>query len=364
MLTLMEANNICFAMTVNLRERIIKALNVVLAGHAEITASTQVDDAGGVIVTLEVDPAQGPKLEPFRQQVEATLAKIEGVNKASVILTAQKQKPTSTPDPHGMNKNPPIDVPARQIIVVASGKGGVGKSTVAANIAAALGRRFSVGLLDADIYGPSQPTMMGEVGFKPALNARKQFEPLRKHGLKIMSIGFLVEAGKALVWRGPMVQTAVYQMLRDVAWANEDGSPLDYLIIDMPPGTGDVQLTIAQKVRATGAVIVSTPQDIALIDARRAVEMFHKTGVPILGLIENMSVHICSNCGHSEPIFGQGGAEEEAKNLSVPFLGKVPLAKSIREQSDAGIPIVIAQPDGLFAKAYAEITEKITVAPA
>ncbi len=343
-------------MGVNVQERILEVLRGVVSPSQAKIASVQVDDAGIVIVVLEVDPKDGAKLEPLRQKVERQISKIAGVKKTTAILTAQK-KPES--DPHGMNKNPPLEIPAKNIILVASGKGGVGKSTVAANIAAELGKRFKVGLLDADIYGPSQPLMMGDEAYKPILDKNKKFIPLNRHGVKTMSIGFLTEAGKALVWRGPMVQTAVYQMLRDVAWADADGAPLDYLIIDMPPGTGDVQLTLAQKVRATGAVIVSTPQDIALIDARRAVEMFHKTGVPILGLVENMSVHVCSNCGHTEHIFGHGGAREEASKLGVSFFGEIPLAKIIREQSDGGKPIVVAEPEGPYAKAFADIVKSI-----
>ena len=343
-------------MSVNLKQRIEQTLSGIINPEQGVVPEISLDHSGAVVIMLEVDPKQGAALEPLRQRVEREIAALEGVTKISVILTAQK-KPQA--DPHGMNKNPPLDIPVNKIIVVASGKGGVGKSTVAANLAVALGKKFKVGLLDADIYGPSQPVMMGEAGFKPVLNAQKKFEPLHKHGIKIMSIGFLTEAGKALVWRGPMVQTAFYQMLRDVAWGDADGTPLDYLIIEMPPGTGDVQLTLAQKVKATGAIIVSTPQDIALIDARRAVEMFRKTNVPILGIIENMSVHVCSNCGHAEHIFGHGGAQEEAKKLGVPFLGALPLAKNIREQSDAGVPIVMSEPDGPSAKAIAEIAELI-----
>lgn len=335
---------------------------------AEYDFSVQVDGHGAVIVVIEVDPAKGASLEDVRQKVEREVSEYEGISKASVILTAQKQSEKNgdakvvqkrAADPHGMDKNPPVDVPANNIIVVASGKGGVGKSTVSANLAAGLAARgFAVGLLDADIYGPSQPVMMGDSVYKPTLNDDKKLIPLERHGVKIMSIGFIADTDKALVWRGPMVQTAFYQMLRDVDWGSK-GAPLDYLIIDLPPGTGDVQLTLAQKVRATGAVIVSTPQDIALIDARRAVEMFEKTNVPVLGLIENMSMHVCSNCGHEDPVFGHGGAEEEARTLGLKFLGALPLSRVVREMSDAGTPIVISESESDVARSFNQILDDL-----
>lgn len=346
--------------------------------HAEMIGGIQIADKQ-VIVTLSVDPERGNVLEPLRQRAEKIVAQVQGVEKAIVVLTAEKPaeksvmpKKHTSPDPHGMEKNPILDIPARHIIVVASGKGGVGKSTVAANLAVGLANMHKlstrsdsghdtvlrVGLLDADIYGPSQPLMMGHEKYKPEIDENKKIIPLLRHGVKIMSIGFLTDTDKALVWRGPMVQTAFYQMLRDVAWASGQ-SPLDYLIIDLPPGTGDVQLTLAQKVRASGAIIVSTPQDIALIDARRAVEMFTKTGVPILGLIENMSTHICSNCGHEEHIFGHGGAKKEAEKLGIPFLGALPLSRAVREDSDSGKPVVLARTESAEAKAFVEIIESV-----
>jgi ATP-binding protein involved in chromosome partitioning len=238
-----------------------------------------------------------------------------------------------------MNKNPPLVLPVKNVIAVGSGKGGVGKSTVAFNLAAALAAMgYKVALLDADIYGPSVPRLTGMTGQKPVTSAEGKIIPLEAHGLKIMSMGFLVEEEKPMIWRGPMVQTAFYQMLRDVAWRNGEDD-LDYMIIDMPPGTGDVQLTLAQKVPVTGAVIVSTPQDLALIDARKAIAMFEKTGVKILGLIENMSFYVCPNCGHEDHVFGHGGAREEALKRGVPFLGEIPLNAEIREKSDAGQPL-------------------------
>ncbi|MCB1529476.1 MAG: Mrp/NBP35 family ATP-binding protein [Rhodospirillales bacterium] len=252
-------------------------------------------------------------------------------------------------------QNPKLDLPIRKIIAVGSGKGGVGKSTVAFNLACALAKSGQkAGLLDADIYGPSVPKLTGLSGQGPSQKDGKLI-PLEAHGLKAMSIGFLVEEGKALIWRGPMIHKALFQMLQDVAWGT-DAKPLDVLVIDLPPGTGDVQLTLAQKVRLDGAVIVSTPQDLALADARRAVEMFRTTGVPILGLIENMSTHICSNCGHEEHIFGHGGAQEEASKLNVPFLGEIPLSAGIREKSDRGEP---AQ-----AERFQEIADRLKSSPA
>jgi ATP-binding protein involved in chromosome partitioning len=241
-----------------------------------------------------------------------------------------------------------------QVIAVASGKGGVGKSTTAANLALALaGEGLRVGVLDADVYGPSMPRLFGVSG-KPEVNDARAIQPLQAHGLKIMSMGFLVSEQTAMVWRGPMVAGAVQQMLREVAW-----DPLDILVVDMPPGTGDAQLTLAQAVPLAGAVIVSTPQDLALIDARRAVEMFRKVDAPILGLIENMSTFICPNCGTRHDIFGHGGARKEAARLGVPFLGEVPLDMVLRETSDSGRPIVASDPQSPHARAYRDIAKRV-----
>lgn len=304
-------------------------------------SDVQISPNRDVFFAIEVDPAKGAILEPLRQQAERVVTAVKGVGKVTAVLTAEHNAPTQTrtpaPDPHNFEKSPKLDLPVRHIIAVASGKGGVGKSTVAANLAVNLAENGQkIGLLDADIYGPSQPRMMGLEGQKPE-QINGIIEPLLAHDVKVMSIGFMVDSGKALVWRGPMVQTAIYQLLRDVNWGSA-GEPLDILIVDMPPGTGDAQLTMAQKVPLSGAVIVSTPQDIALLDARKGVEMFERTNVPVLGVIENMSTHICSACGHEEHIFGHGGAKAEAEKLGVPFLGEIPLNIDIRENSDAGKP--------------------------
>ncbi len=376
-------------MSEELQGRVMQALGAVIdpdtgkdVVSSGLISSVQFNDQNHVVIIVTVDPARGSALEGVRQEIEKCAGACEGVVKASAILTAEKA-PDKTPpapsrakaDPHGMEKNPPLQIPAKNIIVIASGKGGVGKSTLAANIAAGIAnfdqlstgkkpllkRGLRVGLLDADIYGPSQPLMMGNQAYKPELNKKKQLIPMEAHGLKIMSIGFMVDQEKALIWRGPMAQSAFYQLLRDVEWGDEK-KPLDYLIIDMPPGTGDVQLTLAQKVKVDGAVIVSTPQDVALIDARRAVEMFSKTDIPVLGVVENMSYYTCSQCGHEEHIFGHDGAQEEAKRLGVPFLGGVPLSKNVRLQADQGVPAILSEPESVEAQSYLSICSRIVSA--
>lgn len=299
-----------------------------------------VDKKNVVLFSILVDPSQGAAMEDIRQKAEVAVQAIKGVKKATVILTAEKPmeklQPEKASDPHGMNKNPRLKLSIKKIIAVASGKGGVGKSTVSVNIAAQMAKTgLKVGLLDADIYGPSVPRLTGLPYEKPDLDEEKKLIPFDAHGMKIMSIGFMVDQDTPMIWRGPMVQSAIYQMLRDVAWGTQE-NPLDVLVIDMPPGTGDAQLTIAQKIDVDGAVIVSTPQDLALLDAIKAIEMFNKTDVKVLGLIENMSTHICSSCGHEEHIFGHGGAQEAAKKRGVSYLGSIPLERSIRENCDAG----------------------------
>ncbi len=303
----------------------------------EAIQGLQIAKDGSVVFMIEVDPSQGAAMEPMRQKAEEAVRAVKGVKKVTAILTAERADdeppmPKHNPDPHGMEKNPKLKIAAKKIIAVASGKGGVGKSTIAAGLARQLAADgvSRVGILDADIYGPSQPTLFGIKDFKPDFTEDKRIIPAHVDGIKVMSIGFMVDAEKALVWRGPMVQSAIYQMFRDVEWESidEDGEaqPLDALIVDMPPGTGDAQLTLAQKVDVTGAVIVSTPQELALADARKAVEMFRAVDVEILGLVENMS----------SDIFGRGGAKEEAEKLDVPFLGEVPLSADIRINADKG----------------------------
>jgi len=292
----------------------------------------QIASDGSVVFMIEVDASQGSGLEPMRQKAEDAVRDVKGVKKVTAILTAERAedaapKSKHNPDPHSMEKNPKLDLPIKKIIAVASGKGGVGKSTVAAGLARALAadKTKRIGLLDADIYGPSQPTLFGLKDFKPEFTDLRRIIPADVDGVKVMSIGFMVDAEKALVWRGPMVQSAIYQMFRDVEWADEN-EPLDVLIVDMPPGTGDAQLTLAQKIDVTGAIIVSTPQELALADARKAVEMFRAVDVPILGLVENMS----------SDIFGRGGAKAEAERLGVPFLGEIELSADIRVKADNG----------------------------
>ncbi|MFN7571379.1 MAG: iron-sulfur cluster carrier protein ApbC [Betaproteobacteria bacterium] len=244
----------------------------------------------------------------------------------------------------------------KNIIAVSSGKGGVGKSTVAVNLALALAAEGArVGMLDADIYGPSQPTMLGIAG-KPETLDGKTLEPMMGHGIQAASIGFLIDADQPMVWRGPMVTQALQQLLGQTNWQE-----VDYLVVDMPPGTGDIQLTLAQQVPVTGALIVTTPQDIALIDARKGLKMFEKVNVPILGIVENMAVHVCSNCGHAEHIFGEGGAARMSADFGVEVLGSLPLDIRIREQTDSGRPTVVAEPDGAIANAYKAIARKVAI---
>lgn len=332
-----------------------------LAGVVEphMVKSIQVTPEGKVIVTLEVHPHDATHFEPIRARAEEVIDRMRGVKKSLVIMTSQRKGSSEHIGPlktASSAKNAPLDLSKiGKIIAVASGKGGVGKSTVAVNLALALAATGkSVGLLDADIYGPSVPRLMGIPAQKPDTDDSGRIVPLLAHGLKVMSMGFMVEENTPMIWRGPIVQSALLQMLRDVNW---DG--LDILVIDLPPGTGDIHLTLAQKVPLSGAVIVSTPQDIALIDARKGLEMFHKVSVPVLGIVENMSYYCCSNCGHRDDIFGHGGAQKEAEKLSVPFLGEIPLHARIRELSDSGTPVVIADPTCEQSKLFCNIAQKI-----
>jgi len=327
---------------------------------------------GHVGFSIEVDPQAGAGLEPLRKAAEQAVEKLPGVLSVTAVLTAHRKAAGGASAPAGQAAGAPRQghqhshggqqpgqgkqgLPGvSHIIAVASGKGGVGKSTTAVNLAlglAALG--LKVGLLDADIYGPSQPRLMGISG-KPQSSDGKHLEPMSNHGIKVMSMGFMVPEDTPMIWRGPMVMGALTQLLRDVNWA-----PLDVLVCDLPPGTGDAQLTMAQTVPLSGAVIVSTPQDIALLDAKKGLNMFRKVDVPVLGIIENMSYFCCPNCGHRTDIFSHGGARREAEQAGVDFLGEIPLDIAIRETSDSGQPIVVSDPASPHAHAYREIAEKV-----
>ena len=341
--------------------------------NAGVLSAVTVND-GKVFFSINVDATEARAWESVRAEAEAAVRAIPGVSVAMVALTAERKPGAAAPPPphrHAPGVAPvsshkpphsPASPMAKQseipgiaaVIAVASGKGGVGKSTTALNLA--LGLRdlgLRVGLLDADIYGPSVPRLTG-IREKPELNDERKMIPIKRFGLAIMSIGFLVEEDTAMIWRGPMVMSAITQMLRDVAWGT-----LDILVVDMPPGTGDAQLTLAQNVPLKGAVIVSTPQDLSLIDARRGLAMFKKVNVPVLGIVENMSYFQCPHCGTRSDIFGHGGARHEAERLAVPFLGEIPLHMSIRAMSDSGTPVVESEPDGPYAAIYRAIGAKV-----
>jgi ATP-binding protein involved in chromosome partitioning len=309
-------------------------------------------DGANVSLDIELGYPAKSQIEPIRAAVTAALEAVSGAARISANVYAKIVAHTAQP---GVKLLPNV----RNIIAVASGKGGVGKSTTAVNLALALAAEGAkVGLLDADIYGPSQPMMLGVSG-KPDSKDGKTMEPLEAHGLQIASIGFMIDPDQPMVWRGPMVTQALQQLLELTNWRD-----LDYLVVDMPPGTGDIQLTLSQKVPVTGAVIVTTPQDIALLDARKGLKMFEKVGIPILGIVENMSVHVCSQCGHAEAIFGEGGGAKMCADFGVPFLGALPLTMSIREQADSGRPTVVADPDGPVSQIYQQIARKLAVAVA
>ena len=349
-------------------ELILDALKAVKDGEQDIVSlnmisGLQIKD-GHVAFALEVDPVRGPALEPLRKEAEKVVHALDGVLSATVVLTAETKQSggnaqSAAPKQHdhhpaGTGPNAIMMPGVKAIVAVASGKGGVGKSTTSVNLALALAADgHSVGILDADIYGPSIPRMLGVKG-EPSSSDGKTLDPMVGHGIKCMSMGFLIEEETPVIWRGPMAQTALQQMMRDINWGD-----LDVLVVDMPPGTGDVQLTMAQQVPLTGAVIVSTPQDIALADARRGLNMFRKVDVPVFGIIENMSYFSCPHCGERSDIFSHGGARAEAEILSTDFLGEIPLAIEIRETSDSGHPIVISQPDSAHAKAYRAIAQEI-----
>lgn len=313
-------------------------------------------DGGTVRFVMEINPAQAAAYESVKARAEAAVGALDGIEQVSIVLTGHTEKappdlkPQRPAEPKGPQKIPGID----HILAIASGKGGVGKSTVSANLACALaqqGRR--VGLLDADVYGPSQPRMLGVSG-RPASPDGKMILPMRNHGVTMMSIGLMTNEDQAVVWRGPMLMGALQQMMTQVQWG-----ALDVLLVDLPPGTGDVQMTLAQKAQVDGAIIVSTPQDVALLDARKGVDMFQQLQVPIVGMIENMSTHICSNCGHEEHVFGHGGVKAEAAKLGVPLLAEIPLDIQIRLASDGGAPIVVSQPDSAQARAFQDVAARL-----
>jgi ATP-binding protein involved in chromosome partitioning len=321
---------------------------------------------GNVGFAIEVDPRKGAAMEPLRKAAEEIVTALPGVLSVTAVLTAHSAAPgaqaNATPGGPQASAHPAGGpggarslVPGvKSIVAVASGKGGVGKSTTATNLALGLATLgLKVGVLDADIYGPSQPRMMGISG-RPNSADGKILTPMTNYGIECMSMGFLVAEDTPMIWRGPMVQSALQQMLRDVAWGE-----LDIMIVDMPPGTGDAQLTMAQQVPLTGAVIVSTPQDIALLDARKGLNMFRKVDVPVFGIIENMSLFVCPNCGHESHIFSHGGAKREAEKLGMEFLGEVPLDIEIRETSDSGRPIVVSNPDSPHAKVFVSMAERV-----
>jgi ATP-binding protein involved in chromosome partitioning len=337
------------------------------------TLSDIVATDGKVFLSITVDAGAVKLWEPVRERAEAAIRAVPGVVSVMVALTAERagggaaaparrpQVPPGAARPQAAATTPapaaraPTGIPGvESIIAVASGKGGVGKSTTAVNLA--LGLRdlgLKVGILDADIYGPSMPKLLA-IREKPETIGGTRLKPIMRHGMPIMSIGFLIEEETPMIWRGPMVMSALTQMLREVEWGT-----LDVMVVDMPPGTGDAQLTMAQQVPLKGAVIVSTPQDLALIDARRGIAMFRRVNVPVLGIVENMSTFICPNCGTRTDIFGHGGARAEAERLGVPFLGEVPLDILIREKSDAGLPVVATQPDGPHAQCYRDIAARV-----
>jgi ATP-binding protein involved in chromosome partitioning len=349
------------------REAVLEVLRDIAdqGGQGDIVASGTVRalnvEAGAVRFVLEIDPGRAEAYETIRQAAEDKVRALEGVETVSVVLTGHRAQPappdlksghghSHAAEPKGPQKVPGID----RILAIASGKGGVGKSTVAANLACALaaqGRR--VGLLDADVYGPSQPRMLGVSG-RPSSPDGKTVLPMRNHGVTMMSIGLMTNDDQAVVWRGPMLMGALQQMLTQVQWG-----ALDVLLVDLPPGTGDVQMTLAQKAEVDGAIIVSTPQDIALLDARKGIDMFQQLGVPLIGMIENMSTHVCSVCGNEEHVFGHGGVAREAEKLGVPLLAEIPLHLDIRLAADGGAPVVVSAPDSPQAAAFHAVAKAL-----
>ncbi len=329
----------------------LEAIGQPLHKVGRVLESAIVDGRANASIELAIPFASG--LEALRAQIGAELLAHSAAATVDIEITTKIRS-------HAVQGNLKPVAGIKNIIAIASGKGGVGKSTVAANIALALAAEgAAVGVLDADIYGPSQPHMLGISGEQPVSEDGKSMLPLVGHGLQVMSIGFLVDPDQPMVWRGPMVTSALNQLMHQTRW-----SDLDYLIVDMPPGTGDIQLTLSQKVPVSGAVIVTTPQNIATLDARKGLAMFRKVSIPVLGVIENMSMHICSSCGHEDSIFGAGGADRIVADFDIPLLGQLPLQTCIREHSDSGVPTVVADPDSAAARAYRQAAINIAVAQA
>jgi ATP-binding protein involved in chromosome partitioning len=341
------------------RESVLSALKTItdpVSGNnivdAGVTRGLNVEGTT-VRFVLEIDPSRSKEYEPVLTSAQAAVKALDSAVDVSAVLTAHSAKapppdlkPSRKAEPQGPQRVPGVN----HIVAIASGKGGVGKSTVSANLACALaaeGKR--VGLLDADVYGPSQPRMLGVSG-RPASPDGKTILPMRNHGVTMMSLGLMTNEDQAVVWRGPMLMGALQQMLMQVQWG-----ALDVLLVDLPPGTGDVQMTLAQKAHVDGAIIVSTPQDVALLDARKGIDMFNQLNVPILGMIENMSTHICSKCGHEEHMFGHGGVKNEAEKMGVPLLAEIPLHIDIRLAADGGAPIVVSKPDAAQSQAFRDV---------
>ncbi|MFK7870578.1 MAG: Mrp/NBP35 family ATP-binding protein [Roseobacter sp.] len=338
----------------------LKSIDDPISGNdlmsAGLVKALNVGEDGAVRFVMEISPSHADQYAPVKDAAEKAVT-AAGATSVSAVLTAHSApaappdlKPNRAAEPKGPQKVPGVD----RILAIASGKGGVGKSTISANLACAMaaeGRR--VGLLDADVYGPSQPRMLGVSG-RPASPDGKTILPMRNLGVTMMSIGLMTNDDQATVWRGPMLMGALQQMMNQVQWG-----ALDVLIVDLPPGTGDVQMTLAQKFEVDGAVVVSTPQDVALLDARKGIDMFNQLGTPILGMIENMSTHICSNCGHEEHVFGHGGVAAEAKKLGVPLLAEIPLHLDIRLAADGGAPIVVSKPESPQATAFRDVARRL-----
>ncbi|MBI3441320.1 MAG: Mrp/NBP35 family ATP-binding protein [Proteobacteria bacterium] len=336
-------------------EQVIDRLKPIIDPACGKVSGICVED-GKVTFSIDIDPARGQEMEPVRQNAQAAVEKMPGVISVTAILTAERKPPPPPPQKQPVHKisQRPVAPQVKHIIAIASGKGGVGKSTVAANLAMSfLSMGKKTGLLDADIYGASQPRMMG-LRRRPESTTDDMIIPPVAHGLKVMSMGFFIEENVPVIWRGPMVHTAIQQLFRDVEWGD-----LDILVVDMPPGTGDAQLSLAQYIPLSGAVIVSTPQDVALSEAKKGLLMFQEVKVPVLGLIENMSYHLCSNCGHREDIFDHGKVREAATRLGVEFLGEVPLHVDIRKAADTGTPLVAAQANHAISELYKNIAARI-----